>query len=113
MAHDKQLHGIELRDVLQRRRLDQALNAKEFAVLTGVSYSTAREWFRLSTFPVLHGVVFWSDFVRWRQVQTGLDGLREGAPLNREPGNPKPSLGLSPEKVKLPPRATQILAEAS
>ena len=113
MAHDKQLHGIELRDVLQRRRLDQALNAKEFAVLTGVSYSTAREWFRLPTFPVLRGVVFWSDFMRWRQSRTGLDGPREGAQLKGETGHPKPSPGRSPVTVKLSPRAAQILAEAS
>ena len=42
MPRDKQLVGINLADVLNRRRLDQALNAKEFVVLAGVSYSTAR-----------------------------------------------------------------------
>lgn len=97
MAQDKQLHRIELRDVLQRRQLDQALNAKEFAVLSGVSYSTAREWFRLPTFPVLQGVVFWSDFVRWRQAQTGLDGPQERVPHGNEQGDITPPSGLSSE----------------
>ena len=55
MPRDKQLRGIKLADVLQRRRLDQALNAKEFAVLAGICYSTAREWFRLPGFPVVQG----------------------------------------------------------
>jgi hypothetical protein len=51
--------------------LDQALNAKEFAVAAGISYSTAREWFRLPSFPVFRGVIFWQDFVRWRTDQNG------------------------------------------
>jgi len=33
MQDDKQLRDIRLKDVLEKRRLDQALNAKEFAVL--------------------------------------------------------------------------------
>lgn len=59
MQNDKQLHGIRLADVLEKRRLDQALNAKEFAVLAGISYSMARQWFHLPGFPVFRGVVFW------------------------------------------------------
>ena len=31
-TEDKQLQGISLESVLEKRRLDQALNAKEFAV---------------------------------------------------------------------------------
>ena len=112
IAQDKQLHGIELRDVLQRRQLDQALSAKEFAVLTGVSYSTAREWFRLPTFPVLQGGVFLSDFVRWRQGQTGLDGPQERVPTATNRGDITPPSGLSSEKSTLSPRAARILAEA-
>jgi hypothetical protein len=46
-SHDKQLHGISFEAVMEKRRLDQALNAKEFAVCVGVSYSTARSWFHL------------------------------------------------------------------
>ena len=49
--------------------LDQALNAKELAVLAGISYSTARELFRLRGFPILRGVVFWGDFVDWDAVK--------------------------------------------
>ena len=63
MANDLQLQSVRLEAVLEKRRLDQALNAKEFAVLAGISYSTAREWFRLPGFPVLRGVVFRGDFV--------------------------------------------------
>jgi hypothetical protein len=62
MQDDKQLRGIRLKDVLEKRRLDQALNAKEFAVLAGISYSIARAWFHLPGFPVFRGVVFWQDF---------------------------------------------------
>ena len=47
---DKQLQGISLESVLEKRRLDQALNAKEFAVCAGVSYSTARAGFTLPVF---------------------------------------------------------------
>jgi hypothetical protein len=69
---DKQLQGIALESVLEKRRLDQALNAKEFAVLAGVSYSTARGWFRLPGFPCFRGVVFWQDFAAWRTGQNGV-----------------------------------------
>ena len=48
--HDKQLQGVTLESVMEKRRLDQALNAKEFAVCAGVSYSTARNWFHLPDF---------------------------------------------------------------
>src|SRR5260221_9473525 len=58
-TEDKQLQGIELEPVLEKQRLGQAMNAKEFAVCAGVSYSTARSWFRLPGFPVFHGVIFW------------------------------------------------------
>src|ERR1700722_1787628 len=70
-SHDQQLQGISLAAVMEKRRLDQALNAKEFAVCAGVSYSTARCWFHLPGFPVFHGVIFWQDFVRWRADQIG------------------------------------------
>lgn len=65
MLGDKQLRGIALEEVLKKRALDQALNAKETAVLAGVSYSTARQWIRSPGFPALRGVVFWSDFIEW------------------------------------------------
>jgi hypothetical protein len=64
MTQDKQLHRVSLDRVVEKRRLGQALNAKEFAVLAGISYSAAREWFRLPGFPVFRGFVFWQDFKR-------------------------------------------------
>lgn len=100
---DKQLRGVMLEDVLQKRRLEQALNAKEFAVLAGVSYSTAREWFRLPGFPVFRGVVFWQDFTQWRMLQHGLKR------------KPEESLGGQlppPNGASLPPRAQKILLSA-
>jgi hypothetical protein len=69
VTSDKQLKGIKLQDVRMKRDRDQALNIKEFAVLAGVSYSVAREWFHLSGFPAIQGKVFWGDFVLWRRSQ--------------------------------------------
>jgi len=69
-SRDKQLAGVSLAAVLEKRRLDQALSAKEFAVLVDVSYSVARRWFRLPKFPAIDGRVFWSDFLHWRQHGT-------------------------------------------
>ena len=65
-TQDKQLRGLSIEVATEKRCLDQALNAKEFALCAGVSYSTARHWFHLPGFPVFHGVVFWQDFVHWR-----------------------------------------------
>src|ERR1017187_4815512 len=78
--HDKQLQGISLESVLEKRRLDQALNAKEFAVCAGVSYSTARCWFHLPGFPAFHGVTFWQDFVQWRICHNGFASQPENSP---------------------------------
>lgn len=106
MARDKQLSDVRLEDVLEKRRLDQALNAKEFAVLAGISYSTSREWFRAPGFPVLRGVVFWGDFVEWRRGQTGLSQKSQNqSPTPRPVEPPLKTTGL-------PPRAVRILAEA-
>ena len=106
MARDKQLSDVRLEDVLEKRRLDQALNAKEFAVLAGISYSTSREWFRAPGFPVVRGVVFWGDFVEWRRGQNGLSQKSENQPTPARPTEP-------PLKTTgLPARAMRILAEA-
>jgi hypothetical protein len=96
MTTDKQLRDIRLADVLEKRRLDQALNAKEFAVLAGVSYSTAREWFRLPGFPAFRGVIFWLDFVAWRTGQA-----------SRPPELPRPR-GNVAGSASLPPRAAKF-----
>jgi len=99
---DKQLLGITLESVLEKRRLDQALNAKEFAVCAGVSYSTARCWFHLPGFPAFRGVIFWQDFVQWRSGQYGLSK----APSHSE------SNGSIAAPSNLPARAARILLEA-
>jgi hypothetical protein len=101
MPQDKQLRSIKLKDVLEKRRLDQALNAKEFAVAAGISYSTAREWFRLPGFPVFRGVIFWQDFARWRTNHNGFK------PLSGSTSN-----GDDAAITKLPARAAQILLQA-
>jgi hypothetical protein len=102
MPQDKQLRSIKLKDVLEKRRLDQALNAKEFAVAAGVSYSTAREWFRLPGFPVFRGVIYWRDFAKWRTDQNGFHS--EKFPHR----NDDTATASSSE----PPRAKQILQQA-
>ena len=99
---DKQLRGISLESVLEKRRLDQALNAKEFAVCAGVSYSTARCWFHLAGFPAFRGVIFWQDFVRWRAGQNGY----------KNPSIPPHNSDIGAAVSALPPRAVQILHDA-
>lgn len=37
MSQDKKLYGISLEAVVQKRKFDQALNAKEFSVLAGIT----------------------------------------------------------------------------
>jgi hypothetical protein len=103
-TEDKQLQAITLASVLEKRRLDQALNAKEFAVCAGVSYSTARSWFHLSGFPVFHGVIFWKDFVEWRTNQNGL--------TRQSDNTPRPDSNSTNMSSSLPPRAAQILHNA-
>jgi hypothetical protein len=98
-TQDKQLQGISLEVVLEKRRLGQAMNAKEFAVCAGVSYSTARSWFRLGGFPVFRGVIFWQDFVEWRTNKRGLANQTEKLPQNN---------GVKTPTV-FPPRAAQPL----
>jgi len=110
MTRDKQLRGIKFRDVLEKSQRDQALNAKEFAVLAGISYSTAREWLQLPGFPRVQGAVFWQDFVEWRKSQNQ---------QKRPPGNftpPPPSSNLANAErsaIGLPHRAAQILLEST
>ncbi|HRZ55859.1 MAG TPA: hypothetical protein P5525_10440 [Candidatus Paceibacterota bacterium] len=95
--------------MLEKRRLDQALNAKEFAVLAGVSYSTAREWFRLPDFPVFRGIVFWCDFVEWRRTQIRLNRSVANSLTSTTDGNGE-STGEG--GLVLPARAARILADS-
>ena len=110
MTRDKQLLGIKLATVRQKQKLDQALNAKEFSVLAGVSYSTARSWFRLPGFPVIGGVVFWVDFVAWRKQQTGLD---RGADCSASNTSSAAETKTDFTKWQLPERAATLLREAA
>jgi len=105
-AGDAQLAGITQQAVLRKSRWDQALNAKEFAMLAGLSYTTARAWFRLAGFPVVQRRVFWSDFVKWRRGQFELNKSGMNSRPER-PNGPRPGLNLD-----LPPKAARILAEA-
>jgi len=107
MHTDKQLRGIRLKDAMEKRRLDQALNKKEFAVVAGISYSAARAWFKSPGFPTVRGMVFWQDFVNWRSARNCLNGL----PLlgsEEIPKAPTPSPAES-----LPARAARILIESA
>ena len=109
MTTDKQLRGIKLADVLEKRRLDQALNVKEFAVLAGISYSVAREWFQIKGFPRVQGVVFWTDFVEWRNSQNGRKHLYQ---IFQQPDASNQSSEFKrPTTAGLPARAAQILLE--
>lgn len=87
--------------MLEKRHLDQALCAKEFAVLAGVSYSTARNWFRVSGVPYFREVVFWQNFAQWR---TGQNVVKNSAPAKCS----SDSVGTA----SLPARAARILLEA-
>jgi hypothetical protein len=106
MPRDKQLRNVTLDEVVEKRSLDQALNAKEFAVLAAISYSAARDWFRQPGFPVFRGVVFWQDFVEWRRANARFVRVQE----DELPVTPKP--GTLIRANDLPPRAARILIEA-
>jgi hypothetical protein len=76
-------------------------------VLAGISYSAARAWFRQPGFPALCGVVFWQEFVQWRNTKTGLKNFNEPVTRNTECRRPvatKPS-------VIFTGKAAQLLAE--
>jgi hypothetical protein len=105
MTQDKQLSGIKLKVVLQKQQLGQALNVKEFAVLAGICYSTAREWFRIKGFPAFNGKVFWQDFFMWRQRQTGVSACVTDATEKVQP-SPKTS------NLNFPERARNLLSQA-
>ncbi|MEI8289791.1 MAG: hypothetical protein WCH99_09985 [Verrucomicrobiota bacterium] len=102
---DQQLADIDQRSVLEKRRADQGLNAKEFAIAAGLSYSAARDLFRQPGFPVIKNVCFWSDFEFWRRSRI-TSPPKEAEPTNgATPHHPKPVNGL-------PRRAQQILQDA-
>jgi hypothetical protein len=106
-----QIRSIKLAYVLEKRRLDQALNVKEFAVLAGISYSVAREWFQIKGFPRVQGVVFWTDFVEWRNLQNGRKHLSQN--LQQPDASNQSAEFKRPATAGLPARAAQILLEAA
>ena len=117
-TRDKQLVNIELVRLAKKRELDQALNMKEFAVLADVSYSIARDWFRLPGFPTIGGFIFWADFVAWRQSHSGLTGYLEQAKRDaaKPLGDPEERIhtrsSLARRHIQYSPRAIQILRQA-
>src|SRR3989442_1629239 len=104
--------GASVQKLGLKRDLDQALNVKEFAVLAGVSYSVAREWFHLPGFPAVLGKVFWGDFVLWRRTRNGLKSPHS-PDLADKNENGRVEFGLNPAKTphQWPPRAAKILSE--
>ena len=111
MTHDKQLRGIKLQVVRLKRDSDQALNTKEFAVLAGISYSLAREWFHLPGFPAVGGMVFWGDFVLWRRSQNRPKSSHISAPTENGNGQGEFKLSSPKSNHQWPARAASILAE--
>jgi hypothetical protein len=110
MTHDRQLSGITIQGVRHKRDLDQALNIKEFAVLAGISYSVAREWFRLPGFPQVLGKVFWGDFVLWRRTRNCAERDLNSSPSRQ--AEPVGSRSAANNSVPLwPARAAKILTE--
>ncbi len=108
MARDKQLGNVTLEQVTKKRQLGQVLNAKEFAVLAGISYSAAREWFRLPGFPVFRGFVFWQDFCDWRRAQFQLQAASIQSMVDTKDRN----RGQSHTRVEgLPPKAARLLLD--
>ena len=110
MTRDKQLRGIDIREVRGKRDADQALNIKEFAMLAGLSYSVARDWFHSTGFPVVHGMIFWQDFVLWRRAQNLKRNAPAPAPVESGAGF---GMGVAKPHPQWPHRAVKILAESN
>jgi hypothetical protein len=110
MTRDKQLRGIDIREVRRKRDADQALNIKEFAVLAGISYSVARDWFHSTGFPAVHGMIFWQDFVLWRRAQNAKRNAPAPAPVE---SSAEFSMGVAKSHPQWPHRAAKILAESN
>ena len=114
MTRDRQLRHVSVEAARSKQKLGQALNAKEFAVLAGLSYSVAREWFHLRGFPSVRGMVFWEDFVIWRRTQNRGNSLRTATDLiEGKQSETNAAAGISSPPIRqMPFRAAKILAEA-
>jgi hypothetical protein len=109
---DKQLKGVKIQEVRMKRDSDQALNIKEFAVLAGISYSVAREWFHATGFPSVRGMVFWGDFVLWRRTLNIKNISSVFAPIENETAaHAEFRSNLSIPGPQWPARAAKILSE--
>jgi hypothetical protein len=73
--------------------------------LVGVSYSTSREWFHIQNFTAFNGVVFWEDFVMWRQRRTGVVSLHDSDELEK---NKSP---LKNHALNLPAKSRKFLSQ--
>jgi hypothetical protein len=107
-ARDKRLLNIDLAQVIEKRRVDQALNTKEFAALAGIFYSAARAWCRQPGFPAFSGVVFWQDFVQWHNAKTGLKNVSDVSSRSPECHGPV----VTKSAMIFTGKAAQLLAEA-
>jgi len=72
-----------------------------------VSYSCAQTWFRQPGFPAICGVVFWLDFVQWRNAKAGLQNVNEI--VSRSAETPRHS-ATKPSTI-FTGKAAQLLAE--
>jgi hypothetical protein len=92
--------------VRAKQKLDQALNVKEFAVLAGISYSVAREWFQSPGFPAVFGKIFWQDFLLWRRARSSPKTPENHVHVNS-------ACPTAKEPQSWPPRAATILSQAN
>jgi hypothetical protein len=99
---DKQLQGITLESVLEKRRLDQALNAKEFAVLRWRLLFHGARLVPCSWLPVLSRGDLLAGFCG---VAHGQNGVTARAAAPRSSAEVASAQGL-------PARAARILLEA-
>jgi len=111
LPRDKQLQTVNLSEVLEKCRLNQALNKKEIAVRAGISYSASRDWFSLPGFPAFRGVVFYDDFINWRNSQPVAAG-RSSDLLPRN-GSIHSGQRLQPAIIGASNRANQLLDESN
>ena len=87
-----------LAQVERRIATGMALDAKDLALKTGVSYPTALAWVKEPGFPLMPGgrKFFWLDFEAWRRRRTGVEPPEQSAPQTR--GTPsRASAGKSGE----------------
>ena len=67
VRRDRQLMGASFQAADQKRRRDQPSNAEDCEAVSAICCTAARELFKLPGFPLVKGMVYWSDYVIWRQ----------------------------------------------